>query len=48
MLVLARKISETHVIGDNIRVTVTGTDGNQVKIRIAVTKDGMHILSKKP
>lgn len=34
MLVLSRKINETVLIGDNIRVTVVAIRGNQVRIGV--------------
>lgn len=39
MLILGRRISETIVIGDNIRVTVTSINGCQVKLGIEAPKD---------
>ncbi len=38
MLVLTRRIGETLVIGPNIRVTVLGIDGQQVRVGIAAPK----------
>jgi carbon storage regulator len=32
MLVLSRKLNETIIIGDNIRITVLGVEGNQVRL----------------
>ena len=34
MLLLTRKISETVIIGDNIKVQVLGVKGNQVRLGI--------------
>lgn len=34
MLILTRKIGETIIIGDDVRVTVISTQGNQIKIGI--------------
>lgn len=34
MLVLGRRIHETLIIGDNIKVTILGISGNQVRIGI--------------
>lgn len=38
-LVLSRRIGEVLVIGDEIRVTVLGISGNQVRIGIEAPKD---------
>jgi len=35
MLVLSRRLGETLIIGDNIKVTVLGISGNQVRLGIA-------------
>jgi carbon storage regulator len=39
MLILTRKISETIVIGYDIKVTVLGIKGNQVRIGIDAPKE---------
>lgn len=39
MLILTRRISESVIIGDNVKVTVLGVKGNQVRIGIDAPKD---------
>jgi carbon storage regulator len=39
MLILTRKIGETIVIGDDIRVTVLDVSGSQVRIGIAADRE---------
>lgn len=39
MLVLSRRLEETIIIGDDIKVTVLGINGNQVRIGIDAPKD---------
>lgn len=39
MLVLSRRLGETLVIGDNIKITVLGINGNQVRIGIVAPKE---------
>ena len=39
MLILTRRTGETLVIGDNIKVTVLGIKGNQVRIGIDAPAD---------
>ena len=34
MLVLSRKLNETILIGDNIRVTLLGIDGDKIKLGV--------------
>jgi len=39
MLVLTRRVGETLIINDNIKVTVLATSGNQVRIGIDAPKE---------
>jgi carbon storage regulator len=39
MLVLTRRVGETLIIGDDIRITVLGVKGNQVRLGIAAPKN---------
>jgi len=39
MLVLSRRTSETLIIGDDIKITVLGISGNQVRLGIAAPKE---------
>ena len=39
MLVLSRRLDETLIIGDDIKITVLGISGNQVRIGIAAPKE---------
>ncbi|WP_318831830.1 MULTISPECIES: carbon storage regulator CsrA [unclassified Providencia] len=39
MLILTRKLTEVVVIGDDIKVTILGVKGNQVRIGIDAPKD---------
>jgi carbon storage regulator len=39
MLVLSRRLDETLIIGDNIKVSVLGISGNQVRLGIAAPKE---------
>jgi len=39
MLILTRRSGETICIGNNVRVTVLGVKGNQVRIGIEAPKD---------
>ncbi len=43
MLILTRKPSETLVVGDDIKITILGVKGTQVRIGIEAPKDvGVH------
>lgn len=39
MLILTRRISESVIIGDDVKVTVLGVNGNQIRIGIEAPKD---------
>ena len=39
MLILTRRIGESVIIGDNIKITVLGVKGNQVRLGIDAPKD---------
>ncbi len=39
MLILTRKLGESVVIGDNIKVTVTDINNNQIKLGIDAPRD---------
>ncbi|OGT63536.1 MAG: carbon storage regulator [Gammaproteobacteria bacterium RIFCSPHIGHO2_12_FULL_45_9] len=39
MLILTRRISESVIVGDNVKVTVLGVKGNQVRLGIDAPKD---------
>lgn len=39
MLVLSRRLGETLVIGDNVKVSVLGISGNQVRLGIDAPKE---------
>ena len=39
MLVLTRRINETLCIGDDVKLTVLGIKGNQVRIGVAAPRD---------
>ncbi len=39
MLILTRKVGETIVIGDDIRVSILSVQGNQVRVGVAAPRD---------
>ena len=39
MLILARRVDESLVIGDNVTVTILGVKGNQVRIGVDAPRD---------
>ena len=39
MLILTRRIGETLIIGDNVKVTVLGVRGHQVRLGVDAPKD---------
>ena len=39
MLILTRKIGESIMIGDNVKVTVLGVEGRQIRVGIDATKE---------
>ena len=39
MLVLSRKLNETIVIGENIKVTLLGIDGDKIKLGVDAPRD---------
>lgn len=39
MLILTRKVGESLIIGDNVKVTVLAVKGNQVRVGIDAPKD---------
>ena len=39
MLILTRRISESVIIGDNVKITVLGIKGNQVRLGIDAPRD---------
>lgn len=39
MLVLTRRIQETLIIGDDVKITVLGVKGNQIRLGIDAPKD---------
>ena len=39
MLILTRKISESVIIGDNVKITVLAVKGNQVRLGIDAPKE---------
>jgi carbon storage regulator len=39
MLVLSRRLDETLIIGDDIKITVLGISGNQIRLGIAAPRE---------
>ena len=39
MLILTRRISESVIVGDHVKITVLGVKGNQVRLGIDAPKD---------
>lgn len=39
MLILTRRISESIIIGDDVKISVLGVKGNQVRLGIEAPKD---------
>lgn len=39
MLILTRRMNETLVVGDDVRVTVLGVNGNQVRIGVKAPRN---------
>lgn len=39
MLILTRRIAETLIINDNIKVTILGVKGNQIRLGIEAPED---------
>lgn len=39
MLILTRKVGETLIIGDDVKITVLGVKGNQVRIGVDAPKE---------
>lgn len=39
MLILTRRIGETLIIGDEVRVTILGVKGNQVRVGVDAPKE---------
>jgi carbon storage regulator len=39
MLVLSRRLGETLIIGDDIKITVLGISGNQIRLGIAAPRE---------
>ena len=39
MLILTRRISESIIVGDDVKITVLGVKGNQVRIGVSAPKD---------